>query len=75
MRRTSQAVKADVRRRKPERGGGLSSRQGTSNAGWSAHTAMTTFPAGVAAIPERIVNRCAVTVEPRQPCGGWIWQV
>ena len=36
---------------------------------------MTTFPATVPAIPVKIVNRCAITVEPRQPFIDWARQV
>ena len=36
---------------------------------------MPTFPAGVASIPVKIVNRCALIVEPRQPFIDWAKQV
>ena len=36
---------------------------------------MPTFPAAVAAIPVKIVNRCAVAVEPRQPFIDWAQQL
>ncbi len=36
---------------------------------------MPTFPAAVAATPLKILNRCAVSVEPRQPFIDWAKQV
>ena len=36
---------------------------------------MPTFPAAVAATPVKILNRCAVSVEPRQPFIDWAKQV
>lgn len=36
---------------------------------------MTTFPAAVAPTPVKIVNRCVITVEPRQPFIDWAKQL